>query len=75
MPLLNVIFKDQATYLAAEAFFNTTSDFSHAGTNEETMMLSFVVADEADADSLEFYLTQEIQGETALQGYHFEYED
>jgi hypothetical protein len=74
MPLLNVIFKTEKDFLEAEGFFENKSAYTHIDTMKEFNTLSFAVADEADADSLEFYLADELQGETTLQGYRFEYE-
>jgi hypothetical protein len=75
MPQLLVKFNSRIAFNKAEYFFNTASDFTHQEANQEFLSLGFLVADEADADQLEHYLTEEIQGKTALTGYSFEFED
>lgn len=74
MPQLLVKFKHLAQFKGAEHFFNLVSDFTHQEANQEFLSLGFLVSDEEDADQLEHYLTEEIQGKTTLTGYSFEYE-
>lgn len=75
MPQLLVKFNSRIAFNKAEYFFNTASDFTHHEANQEFKTLGFLVDSQEDADQLEHYLTEEIQGKTTLTGYSFEYED
>jgi hypothetical protein len=75
MPLLNVKFKSLVEFMRAQQFLNLISDFTHHEANQEFKTLGFLVDSQEDADQLEHYLTEEIQGKTTLTGYSFEYED
>lgn len=70
---LNLIFNSEREYLKAKTHFETNSDF-YAEENDRNRMLAFEVSDQSDADSTEHYIEQELQGETDIQGYHFEIE-
>ncbi len=68
---LSLTFKDKNEFERAKEHFENDSDFYPFDINDEFRTFSFQVQDQADADSTEFYLTQELEGNTDLQGYFF----
>jgi hypothetical protein len=68
---LALTFKDENEFERAKEHFENDSDFYPFDINDEFRTFYFQVADQADADSTEFYLTQELEGNTDLQGYFF----
>ena len=68
---LSLTFKDENEFERAKEHFENDSDFYPFDINDEFRTFSFQVQDQADADSTEFYLTQELEGNTDLQGYFF----
>ncbi len=68
---LALTFKDENEFERAKEHFENDSDFYPFDINDEFRTFSFQVQDQADADSTEFYLTQELEGNTDLQGYFF----
>jgi hypothetical protein len=71
---LALTFKDPNEFERAKEHFESTSDFYASDINDEFRTFYFEVQDQADADSTEYYLTQELEGETDLQGYYFSIE-
>jgi hypothetical protein len=72
---LNLIFKHRPQYENAKKFFETESDF-YAEADDQNLMFSFEVQDQADADMTEHGLEQEImEFQPSLIGYHFELDD
>ena len=71
---LTLTFKDPNEFKRAKKHFESNSDFYPFDINDEFKTFYFQVQDQADADSTEFYLTQELEGETDLQGYYFSME-
>ena len=71
---LALTFKDLNEFERAKEHFESTSDFYPNDINDEFRTFHFEVQDQADADSTEYYLTQELEGETDLQGYYFSVE-
>ena len=71
---LALTIKDPNEFEKAKQHFESNSDFYPFDINYEFKTFYFQVADQADADSTEFYLTQELEGETDLQGYYFSIE-
>jgi len=71
---LALTFKDPNEFERAKEHFESTSDFYPYEINDEFRTFHFEVQDQADADSTEYYLTQELEGETDLQGYYFSIE-
>jgi hypothetical protein len=71
---LALTFKDPNEFERAKEHFESTSDFYASDINDEFRTFHFEVQDQADADSTEYYLTQELEGETDLQGYYFSIE-
>lgn len=68
---LALTFKDSSEFERAKEHFESTSDFYPFEINDEFRTFLFQAQDQADADSTEFYLTQELEGETDLRGYYF----
>jgi hypothetical protein len=71
---LALTFKDPNEFERAKEHFESTSDFYPYEINDEFRTFHFEVQDQADADSTEHYLTQELEGDTDLQGYYFSVE-
>ncbi len=71
---LALTFKDSNEFERAKEHFESISDFYPSDINDEFRTFHFEVQDQADADSTEHYLTQELEGETDLQGYYFSIE-
>jgi hypothetical protein len=71
---LALTFKDPNEFERAKEHFESISDFYPSDINDEFRTFHFEVQDQADADSTEYYLTQELEGETDLQGYYFSVE-
>ena len=71
---LALTIKDPNEFEKAKQHFESNSDFYPFDINDEFKTFYFQVQDQADADSTEFYLTQELEGETDLQGYYFSIE-
>lgn len=68
---LALTFKDPNEFERAKQHFESNSDFYPFDINDEFKTFYFQAADQEDADSTEFYLNQELEGETDLQGYYF----
>ena len=68
---LALTFKDPNEFERAKQHFESNSDFYPFDVNDEFKTFYFQAADQEDADSTEFYLNQELEGETDLQGYYF----
>jgi hypothetical protein len=68
---LALTFKDSNEFERAKEHFESTSDFYPYEINDEFRTFHFEVQDQDDADSTEYYLTQELEGQTDLQGYYF----
>ena len=71
---LALTFRDKNEFERAKEHFEINSEFHPFDINDEFKTFFFEVEDQADADSTEFYLTQELEGETDLQGYFFSME-
>jgi hypothetical protein len=71
---LTLTFKSKDEFERAKEHFESKSDFYPENINDEFRSFQFKVEDQADADSTEFYLTQELEGTTDLQGYYFSME-
>jgi hypothetical protein len=71
---LALTFRDKNEFERAKEHFASSSDFSPFDINDEFKTFFFEVEDQADADSTEFYLTQELEGDTDLYGYFFSME-
>jgi len=71
---LALTFKDPNEFERAKNHFESNSDFYPFDISDEFKTFYFQVQDQADADSTEFYLTQELEGNTDLQGYYFSME-
>jgi len=71
---LALTFKDPNEFERAKEHFESNSYFYPFDINDEFKTFYFQVQDQADADSTEFYLTQELEGNTDLQGYYFSME-
>jgi len=71
---LSLTFRSKDEFERAKEHFESTSDFHPFNINDEFKTFFFEVEDQADADSTEFYLTQELEGETDLYGYFFSME-
>jgi hypothetical protein len=71
---LSLTFRSKDEFERAKEHFASSSDFHPFNINDEFKTFFFEVEDQADADSTEFYLTQELEGETDLQGYYFSME-
>ena len=71
---LALTFKDPNEFKRAKEHFESGSSFSPFDINDEFKTFFFEVEDQADADSTEFYLTQELEGETDLSNYFFSME-
>jgi len=71
---LALTFKDPNEFERAKEHFESNSDFYPFEISDEFKTFYFQVQDQADADSTEFYLNQELEGETGLQGYYFSIE-
>jgi len=71
---LALTFKDSNEFKRAKEHFESGSSFSPFDINNEFKTFFFEVEDQADADSTEFYLTQELEGETDLSNYFFSME-
>jgi len=63
---LSLTFRSKDEFERAKEHFESTSDFHPFDINDEFKTFFFEVEDQADADSTEFYLTQELEGETDL---------
>jgi hypothetical protein len=68
---LALTIKDPNEFEKAKQHFESNSDFYPFDINDEFRTFYFQVQDQADADSTEFYLTQELEGDTDLKGYYF----
>jgi len=68
---LALTFKDSNEFEKAKEHFESNSDFYPYEINDEFRTFHFEVQDQVDADSTEFYLNQELEGQTDLQGYYF----
>lgn len=68
---LTLTFKDENEFERAKEHFETNSEFYPEYISDEFRSFHFKVQDQADADSTEYYLTQELQGTTDLDGYEF----
>ena len=71
---LSLTFRSKDEFERAKEHFESTSDFHPFDINDEFKTFFFEVEDQADADSTEFYLTQELEGDTDLYGYFFSME-
>jgi len=71
---LSLTFRSKDEFERAKEHFASSSDFHPFDINDEFKTFFFEVEDQADADSTEFYLTQELEGETDLYGYFFSME-
>lgn len=71
---LALTFRDKNEFERAKKHFESNSDFYPEDVNDEFRSFQFKVEDQADADSTEYYLTQELEGTTDLQGYYFSME-
>jgi hypothetical protein len=68
---LTLTFKDENEFERAKEHFESNSEFHPEYINDEFKSFHFKVQDQADADSTEYYLTQELEGTTDLDGYFF----
>jgi len=71
---LALTFRSKDEFKRAKEHFASSSDFYPFDINDEFKTFFFKVEDQADADSTEFYLTQELEGETDLSNYYFSME-
>ena len=71
---LSLTFRSKDEFERAKEHFASSSDFHPFDINDEFKTFFFEVEDQADADSTEFYLTQELEGDTDLYGYFFSME-
>jgi hypothetical protein len=71
---LALTFKDSNEFEKAKEHFESNSDFYPYEINDEFKTFYFQVQDQDDADSTEFYLNQELEGETNLQNFYFSIE-
>ena len=71
---LALTFRSKDEFERAKEHFASSSDFYPFDINDEFKTFFFKVEDQADADSTEFYLTQELEGETDLSTYYFSME-
>jgi hypothetical protein len=71
---LALTFRSKDEFERAKEHFESNSNFYPEDVNDEFRSFQFKVEDQADADSTEYYLTQELEGETDLQGYYFSME-
>jgi hypothetical protein len=71
---LSLTFRSKDEFERAKEHFKINSEFHPFDINDEFKTFFFEVEDQADADSTEFYLTQELEGDTDLYGYFFSME-
>jgi hypothetical protein len=71
---LALTFRDKNEFERAKEHFEINSEFHPFDINDEFKTFFFEVEDQSEADVTEFYLTQELEGETNLQGYYFSME-
>jgi hypothetical protein len=71
---LALTFRSANEFEKAKEHFKSDSSFSPFDINDKFRTFFFEVEDQADADSTEFYLTQELEGETDLSNYFFSME-
>lgn len=69
---LSLKFKDETNFNKAKKHFAEKSDFNPFDVNDEFRSFEFQVQGQDDADSLEHYIMQELEGDTDLQGFYFE---
>jgi hypothetical protein len=69
---LNLILKNKQQFKKAKKHFLQDSNFSPDDIDEEFRAISFRVQDQEDADSTEYYIEQELMGQTDIDGYYFE---
>jgi len=68
---LTLTFRDKNEFQKAKEHFESNSEFYPEYISDEFKSFHFKVQDQADADSTEYYLTQELEGTTDLNGYFF----
>jgi hypothetical protein len=68
---LTLTFRDKNEFERAKEHFESNSEFYPEYISDEFKSFHFKVQDQADADSTEYYLTQELEGTTDLNGYFF----
>ena len=68
---LALTFKDSNEFEKAKEHFESNSDFYPYEINDEFRTFHFEVQDQVDTNNTEFYLNQELEGQTDLQGYYF----
>ena len=68
---LTLTFRDKNEFERAKEHFESNSEFYPEYISDEFKSFHFKVQDQADADSTEYYLTQELEGTTDLDGYFF----
>lgn len=72
--VLALTFRSEDEFERAKEHFEINSDFHPFDINDEFKTFFFQVEDQSEADVTEFYLTQELEGETNLKGYFFSME-
>jgi hypothetical protein len=71
---LALTFRDKNEFERAKEHFEINSEFHPFDINDEFKTFFFEVEDQSEADVTEFYLTQELEGETNLYSYFFSME-
>lgn len=74
MNVLHVTFSDDVQYQEAIEHFDNNSYFYYCENNDEFRSLLFDVSDEEDASSLEEGIENELNNETNIHSFRFEYE-
>jgi hypothetical protein len=69
---LSLILKNKQQFEKAKKHFLQNSNFSPDDIDEDFRAISFRVQDQEDADSTEYYIEQELMGETDINDYYFE---
>ena len=72
--VLALTFRNKDEFERAKEHFEINSGYSPFDINDEFQTFFFEVEDQADADSTEYYLTQELEGKTNLYSYFFSME-
>jgi hypothetical protein len=72
--VLALTFRSKDEFERAKEHFEINSEFYPFDINDEFKTFFFQVEDQSEADVTEFYLTQELEGETNLKGYFFSME-
>ena len=71
---LALTFRNKDEFERAKEHFEINSEFHPFDINDEFKTFFFQVEDQSEADVTEFYLTQELEGETNLYSYFFSME-